>query len=164
MVVALVNAASFAITTCKLAVAQKQVAAAVSAALSEIPICKQPVAPAHNNVVALHPVAPRDNVDLFRILIDKLTVGPRQVAAKASVGLSETMTYRQCVELKRAAAAASAALSATPICKPLAVPKQDNQYSFNSETKNETTQKTYTYFDRACAGNVYTPRLDRAVK
>ena len=135
MVVALGNAASFAITTYKLAVAQKQAAAPGNAALSEIPTCKQPVAPVHNNAVVRHPVAPQDNVGLFRILTDRLTVGPRQVAAKVSAALSATMTFRQCVAQKQAAAAASAALSATRTCRLLAVPKLDNQYSFKSETK-----------------------------
>jgi hypothetical protein len=45
------------------------------------------------------------------------------------------MTFRQCAAQKQAAAAASAALSATRTCRLLAVPKQDNQYSFKSETK-----------------------------
>jgi hypothetical protein len=57
------------------------------------------------------------------------------VAAKVSAALSATMTFRQCAAQKQAAAAASAALSATRTCRLLAVPKQDNQYSFKSETK-----------------------------
>ena len=135
MVVALGNAASFAITTCKLAVAQKQAAAPGNAALSEIPICKQPAALVRNNAVARHPVAPRDNVGLFRILTDRLTVEQRLVAAKASAVLSATMIFRRCVEQKRAAAEDNAALSATRTCRLLVVLKQDNQYSFQSETK-----------------------------
>lgn len=126
-VVVLGNAALFAIMTFKPAVAQKQVAAPGNVALSEIPICKQPVAPVHNNVVVRHPVAPQDNADLFRILTDRLTVGPRLVAAKASAALFATMTFRRCVEQKPGGAEASAALSVTPICKQLAVPRQDKK-------------------------------------
>jgi hypothetical protein len=96
-------------------------------ALSEIPICKQPVAPVHNNAVVRHPVAPQDNVDLFRTLTDRLTVGPRQVVAKVSAVLSATMTCRQCVEQKLGAAEASAALFATRTCRLLVVLKQDNK-------------------------------------
>jgi hypothetical protein len=146
-VVVLGNAASFAITTCKPAVAQKQVAAPGNVALSEIPICKQLVAPAHNNAVVLHPVAPQDNVDLFRTLTNRPTVEPRQVEAKVSAALSVTMTFRQCVEQKRVVAEANAALSATRTCRLLVVLKQDKKIKnirLNRRQKDETTYQTVT--------------------
>jgi hypothetical protein len=139
---ALGNAASFAITTCKPAVAQKQVVVPGNVALLEIPICKPPVGLVHNNAVVRQEVAPRDSVGLFRTLTDRLTVGLRQVVAKASAALSATMTFRQCVEQRQAAAAVNAALSATLTCKRLAVLKQDKNIRLNRKQKNETPKIT----------------------
>jgi hypothetical protein len=86
------------------------------------------------------------------------------VEAKASAVLYATMIYKQCVEQKQVAVEASADLSATRTCRQLAVPRQDNKYSFKSETKNETTQKTRTHFYRTLASYMHAPRLVRAVE
>ncbi|MEY4447601.1 MAG: hypothetical protein RLZZ433_616, partial [Pseudomonadota bacterium] len=68
-------------------------------------------------------MAAQANAGSFKTPTSKPIAEPHQVAERASADSSATATYRPCVALKPAGAAANVALFATAICKRPAEPR-----------------------------------------